>query len=753
MQRLLGLLLILSTIFGYSCSSEPQIITTTEAVEDGQWLCFNKEFILLTPSDAELTIAADTKYWLWINGRLVVREGGLKRGPNPTDSYCDTFNGVPSLKVGKNEVTILVQYYGQSSFSHRASSTAGIYFDLRTTLDHIASDSSWKAIRYQAMWHPENEHSLQGVRKYRLSSANVGYDARTAIDFSTDVDTEEWPNAVVVPRDKSEWGELHPRPIPYWRWSELTEYQSITRDKECITCALPYNAHVTPYIKLRAKGGERIKICTDNYWIGSARSHYAEYIAREGEQEFEMPNWINGHAVLYFVPESVEVVELKYRMSGYDTDFIGTFESDNLFCNKLWNKAQRTLYVNMRDNYMDCPDRERAQWWGDVVIELAQAGYIFDSRAHLLTRKAIYELMMHQREDGVIFSPVPGIYDRELPCQMLAAVGYYGFYTYYMQSGDIQTIADVYDRLKRYIFDVWQPTTSDAFPAGVDLVEMRRGGWLWGDWGTDIDHNALQQCWYALALKGFALQARALGHNTDAIKAEQLLDRMSYSFNQCFWNEGLQCYRTPDYNGVSDDRVQAMAVLAGFVPKQRYAAIRNFLSTRYNASPYMEKYVLEALCQMGYYSDAIQRMERRYGTMVAAEHTTLWEGWEYTGGRGMKYKSGNGTYNHAWSGGGLIILSQYIAGISPIEAGFKCFSVCPNLAQMKSLKCTVPTNYGNIELSAECRDTHMCITLTVPGGTTAQVSAPQGYSTLECNGIKASQLTLSAGTYTILAEQ
>ncbi|MFR7465122.1 MAG: hypothetical protein ACLUVG_09725 [Phocaeicola vulgatus] len=30
----------------------------------------------------------------------------------------------------------------------------------------------------------------------------------------------------------------------------------------------------------------------------------------------------------------------------------------------MWEKSQRTLYITMRDTYMDCPDRERAQWWG-----------------------------------------------------------------------------------------------------------------------------------------------------------------------------------------------------------------------------------------------------------------------------------------------------------------------------------------------------------------------------------------------------
>ena len=745
MKRWLFLLIAVS-LLSVACSKrEAQIITTVESIADGDWQCFHKEFVVLAPKSASLKIAADTKYWLWVNGELIVREGGLKRGPTPTDSYCDILTEVPNLKFGKNEVVVLVQYYGRSSFSHRVTATPGLYFDLSTTLDHVVSDSSWRAIRYDAMWQPPMEHNLQGFRKYRLAGANVGYDARKALDLSQSIDSDTWAEAVVVARERSDWGDFVERPIPQWRWSELRDYESITTKDGAIVGKLPYNLHATPYLKIRAKGGERIKMCTDDYWIGRARSFYTEYIAREGEQEFESPMWTNGHEVLYYVPEGVEVLEVKYRESGYDSDFVGSFECDNDFCNKLWEKAKRTLYVNMRDTYMDCPDRERAQWWGDVVIELGQAGYVFDERAHLITRKAIYELMMHQREDGTIYSPIPGWYGRELPCQMLAAVGYYGFYIYYLQTGDATVLNDVYDGVKRYLFEVWNRSNHE-------LVELRKGGWFWGDWGTNIDHEALQQCWYALALKGFAELARITRHDTDAIYAEQSYDQMISPFNKRYWNEALQQYRTPEYSDQPDDRVQAMAVLAGFVPQERYEAMRKFFAKHHQSSTYMEKYVLEALCKMGYYEDALQRMERRFGEMVAAPYTTLWEGWEYTGARGMKYKSGHGTYNHAWSGGGLIILSQYIAGIEPVEPAFRLFSVEPNLAKLNFVKSVVPTQWGNISLHAKKLGQELHISLDVPFGTEAIVRCPQGYENLICGEKVGKELRLPSGEHSLIAK-
>lgn len=575
----------------------------------------------------------------------------------------------------------------------------------------------------------------------------MGLDARKALDFANpDFDDSQWAKAVVVPRDKSGWGELQERPIPMWRWSELCDYVDVRREGNLLIGRLPYNMQVTPYIRLRAEAGKRIDIYTDDYKIGAACQFHAEYITRDGEQEFEVPIWINGHDVRYELPDDgVEVLDIKWRESGYDSDFAGSFRCSDEFFNTLWRKAQRTLYITMRDNYMDCPDRERAQWWGDAVVELGEAGYVFDERAHLLTRKAIRELMGWQRPTGEIFSPIPGWYAQELPCQMLASVGYYGFWTYYMLTGDAQTIEDVYDGVHRYIYDVWDTD-------GRAMIRLRRGGWHWGDWGRNIDKEALQNCWYALALKGMENMSMLADRRTEALRARQLQTVMAASFNDKFWRG--EHYATASYKDEPDDRVQAMAVLAGFVPQERYAMMREFFKRHYNASPYMEKYVLEALCRMGFYGDALERMKMRFHDMVVSEeYTTLWEGWEYTGGAGMKYKSGNGTYNHAWSGGGLTVLSQYIAGIEPLTPRFEKFSVCPNLASLEWVETSVPTVFGDIVMNARRNGDELHIDLTVPAGTTAEVRLPQGYSALTCSGVSGSEIPLSAGRHTVVARR
>ena len=82
---------------------------------------------------------------------------------------------------------------------------------------------------------------------------------------------------------------------------------------------------------------------------------------------------------------------------------------------------------------------------------------------------------------------------------------------------------------------------------------------------------------------------------------------------------------------------------------------------------------------------------------------------------------GGGTTNHAWSGGGLTILSQYVAGVSPIEPGFKVFRIAPELAGLSFAKALVPTVNGNIAVSTERDGDKMTIKFNVPKGTAAVV--------------------------------
>ncbi|MBL8027745.1 MAG: glycoside hydrolase [Fibrobacteres bacterium] len=683
--------------------------------EPNTWLCFRKvQAIDSIPKTAIAQIAADSKYWLWINGKPVVFEGGLKRGPNPLDTYYDEVDIAPYMQKGENIIALLVWYFGKDGFSHISSGKAGLLFQCITPNFEILSDASWKSRRHPAFGTCENPKP-----NFRLSESSIRFDARQDIASWHTLDYKEksWSKAYAFgDAPMAPWNNLVLRPIPQWKNSGLVEYvnkASLPTEStgESIEGILPANIQITPYLKIDAPEGLVIQIKTDNFQGGSEPNMYAEYITKQGEQEFESFGWINGQKVIYTIPKGVKILALKYRETGYDTDFSGNFNCSDDFYNRLWQKARRTLYVTMRDNYMDCPDRERAQWWGDEVIEGGEAFYALCPKSHLLMRKGMLELIGWQKKNGILFSPIPaGNWNQELPCQSLATIGLYGFWNYYMHTGDKQTIADNYDGVKRYL-EIYKLKDDGT-------LVYRQGGWPWGDWGEQVDIEFIQSCWYQLALLSAKNMALLLGKSEDAKLFTQQMESFRTAVNKSFWT-GKE-YRHYDYKGTTDDRAQAMAVLSGIAEKSQYPALFEIFKTTEYASPYMEKYVMEALFHMGQESYALGRAKKRFDEMVNhPTYTTLFEGW----GIGKK-GYGGGTWNHAWSGGALTILMQYVCGISPIEAGYSKFAVMPQPGTMTQATASVHSVKGIITTSFINDASKFELTVNVPQTTKAVLGIP-----------------------------
>lgn len=693
-------------------------IGTDEPSHPNQWLCFRQAFnVSRVPRRALARIAVDSKYWLWLNGTLVVREGGLKRGPTPTDTYFDEVDLAPHLKRGENTIAILVWYFGRHGFAHKDSGRCGLLVQVDAhegAKPLLATDATWRVKEHPAFGNTGEPHPNK-----RLSEANIRFDARDDIPawIAPNFADGRWPKAAelgLVPC--APWNRLVRRPIPLWRDSEkilrYVEEPALPAGTQSGTVIgkLPHNAQVMPWLKVEAKVGQTIDVRMDNYNGGSELNVRAEYVTRSGVQEFECLGWMNGHEVHYAIPAGVKVLELGYRESGYDSDETGNFSCDDSVIEQLRVKAVRTLYLTMRDTYMDCPDRERAQWWGDVVNELGEVFYSFDARADQLTRKAILELIAWQKPDGVLFSPVPaGSWDRDLPLQMLASIGRCGFWNYALFSGDLATIRAVYAGVKRYI-EIW-----DLQPDG--RVIPRPGAWAWGDWGDDVDMTALANIWYHLALQGQRFMAQALGEAGDLPWIESRLATVQQAFNEFFWTG--TAYRSPDHKGKTDDRTNALAVVAGLAPRRNYPALREVLHREEHASPYMEKYVLEALCLLDDAEFAQERMKRRYAKMIEHAYTTLWEGWGI-GSEGY----GGGTINHAWSGGPLTIMSQYFAGVAPTSPAFATYEVMPQPGALKKVSATLRTPRGPLGLRYERRDDGVSLTLKTPGDSLGRVGIP-----------------------------
>ena len=718
-MRYLSLIFVSLTLFcgTLSAASEPKWISFPgeEANKANTWITFRRDIDLKKqPKEAIVRIAADTKYWLWINGELAIFEGGLKRGPNPTSGYYDEINISQFLKKGKNQIAFLLWHFGKEGFSHKNSGKSGLIVDSNSRDFSLGSDSQWVCCI-----HPAYGNTGKPYPNFRLAESNVHFDANKDMDGwqTTPVSNlKSFIHAVELGNwGEAPWGMLEKRPIPQWKNFGVKnvgfEVKPGKSGPDTIIAKLPYNMQMTPVITLNDySGGNLININTDHSVAGSTENLRAEYITKQGSQTYESLGWMNGQRIILLVPNTVKVEKIAYRETGYDSAPEGSFTCDDDFYNLFWQKALRTLYVNMRDNYFDCPDRERAQWWGDAVLLMGESFYTYSTSAHKLMGKAILELVNWQNPDGVLHAPVPaGNYDVELPGQMLASIGRYGFWNYYMNTGDKNMLKQVYPAVKKYL-SLW---TLDE----TGLSNSRETQWVWGDWGNHRDLRLIFAGWHHIALDAAVNMAAELGFNEDATLYRQRMDSISIGYQRCWTGTA---YRHPLYTGQTDDRVQALAVLAGIAPASQYPAILEVLKIQFHASPYMEKYVMEALYHMSYGSYALERTKNRFSNMVNnPNYTTLFEGW----GIG-KDGYGGGTSNHAWSGGAQIVIAEYICGIKPLEPGYDIFEIKPDPSDMKTVSIGVPTVKGFIRSDFKKTDSSFKLTVVIPDKTKAVISLP-----------------------------
>ena len=659
------------------------------------------------PDSLVAHISADSKYWLYINGETVVFEGSVKRGPEKNGGYYDSIDIAPYLRKGENRICALAWYWdNKTSYSYCGSGQGGFIFEAENEEITIVSDSSWKVKRSEAF----TDSSLYPPN-YRLPEYSIYYDAgKTDSDWlSTDYDVSSWENATEYDLGgEGAYGRLYPRGIPFLKDFGLRDYENsedfrnYTVNKlfgEKITVDIPYNAQITPYLRVIAPAGKKIRITTENTLIGAVS---ATYITKDGEQEFEFPGWFNGEHITYKIPKGVTVVSLQYRETGYDTEFSGNFICDDEFMNSLWQKSLRTLYVTMRDNFMDCPDRERAQWWGDVTSEMIMTMYSLDSNSYLLYQKGVEAMLSHTDDSGVLQTVVPinGDYF-ELPVQQLA--GIVGFFTYYEYTGDKAFLEKVYDASLDYL-RLWEIGENN-------LVVHRSGSWDWPDWGSKADMTAIENAWVYYALTSVEKMADILGKQADIGFISEMKEAIKTGYAELFTENG---FRSDDVRK-PDDRANALAVLAGLANQEQFGIIKTVLTTTKNSSPYMEYYVLEALCKMGEYEAAYNRIRERYSDMVNEDYSTLWEFWD----------SWRGTKNHAWSGGPLVIMSKYFAGITPLETGYEKVKIEPQYSLSDSLSCTVPSVRGLITLEYKKADGKYTVDLTIPEGIKAVLYIPE----------------------------
>ena len=720
----------------------------TKSSSDDSYVAFRKTVNLDADTQATAYISAVDKYTLWVNGEMVVLDGSLKRGPTPYDSYYDAVE--LDLKAGENVIALLVAFNGRSGDGSIVPvaqdeegddyNQAGLLFEMEAGGQTIVSDSSWKAIRHAAYKnrvtagadYPGYDQSSM------LAERNVYFAAADDIGpfMNAGYDDSAWEDATLVAKPGDlPFGDLYSAIIRPIKFAGITDFensadyvgQTLTSDT-VLELELPGNIQFTTYFELEAPAGKKLTFYTDSYTDQDGMANFKDtYVTKDGTQSYENLPWRSGSKLYIEAEAGVTFTALGYRKSEFNGTWAGSFTSSNPELDQLWQESLNTVAICMRDTFMDCPERERGPYMGDASNQIDAVLYGYDQGGYDMTKKAILACVGWTPSSGAIPSRAPSVKPQEIPNQSLAFMT--SAYHYYLHSGDAETMRFYYTAFINYL---------KLFEMADGLPVYREGSWTWNDWGDRIDADLLQVGFYYYALSLTKSLAESLGIPDDLPFLTERMESIQGAYHDAYYTpEG---FKSPNSKYI-DDRANALLALSGLAGEEDCDLICQVIMNTYQASPFCEKYILEALCVMGREDLAVQRMLDRYGFMLTDDHDTLWE----------QFTTDTGTFNHGWSAAPMYILSKYVAGIRPIEAGFAAYEIAPS-DLLESFSCTVYTPKGNITVVKEGN------TLTVTAiDSPATVYLPASFGSAAVSGGEytvtedGSILLPGEGTYTFTA--
>ena len=170
------------------------------------------------PTKVIVYVSADSRYKLYVNGRLV------GRGPvrsDPRWQQYDTYDLAKSLHKGKNSIAALVHHYGINTFTYHLG-RGGFLFDGKVAYAgnkslSIVSDDSWRVRRADA-WESDIPRISIQQEFYEVFDANKSPQGWTEVGF----DDSSWERATVIGKvGMDPWPNLTERTIPFLYEKEI----------------------------------------------------------------------------------------------------------------------------------------------------------------------------------------------------------------------------------------------------------------------------------------------------------------------------------------------------------------------------------------------------------------------------------------------------------------------------------------------------------------------------------------------------
>ena len=365
-------------------------------------------------------------------------------------------------------------------------------------------------------------------------------------------------------------------------------------------------------------------------------------------------------------------------------------DNDNL--NRIWDFCKYTMKATSAFGFYIDGERERQPYEGDALSNLL--GDLCCGGSALTAKRTI---------DWLLKTPT---WFTEWQLIMPYLVYYYWLYTgdqasvdmwlpelekllatFTLQSNNLLRDVipeELVNRVRRDLID-WPPDERDNYELGL--------------------YNLTPNCYYAAALQ---IMAELTGKKEYSIVAEKVKTAILKTFRN---GEKFIDSAGSTHTALHSVLYPAYFKIAELTNEMRHILLDKGMSCSVFTAQFLLEYCFDNGLSDHAYNLLLSNDLRSYNNMLRCGATIAMEAWDNS-------LKPNQDWNHAWGAAPANLIPRCIAGIKPLEPGFKRFTVTPHPGKLKEFYCKHPTPYGAIELEFK----QSKYTLTVPQGTEAYIS-------------------------------
>jgi len=720
-------------------SAPPNIAGKTE----NSFIAYRKTFSVgSAPKSAKLHVFADVRYVLWLNGQPV------HRGPSRFETRGPQYDSVEigsALKAGPNTLAVVVMGNASNArmMRHAPAITVRIDADGRPV---VKTDETWK-------WNDQTRYQPATVNWAQVIDR---IDSRVEDGDWTQpgYDDHKWKSAVKTSGDA--WGPLVARRIPLLRDTPV-EAKFADGATFPVTLAAGQKLKFTTdrlvqaYTMISLEADQGTELALD--YAGIA------YAAKPGRQIYiSSDTCAFDDGTITVKSGKLKILGLKLVERLYPFDRLGSFKSNDPLLNRLWDVCARSSQILSEDAYVDCADRERAEWMDcdppafDVTRTAMSApgpdGKPVFADARLLGEMLRRTALTQQKEGWVKAHTASDRFDIHAHMEDRSCDWVQGARRYFDSTGDPALIREIWPVVVRQLDYFLDRRT----PRGLVLARE------WVVWGNPVGYVTCEgaglNAFVCKALADAAYLGKAIGETTDAARFSKEATALATAFNKVLWNEQLGSYYSGYYSEAdrakADDHAKEMklkvennlieptmfpalwALDQELVPADRRARVTDYLlKNRSQAKRIMMFYYLNkqmyAADNDAFDREVLATIRTKWKAQAESAWGTTWE--EFDGA----------SKAHVYGIFPGYFLSAYVLGVRPDgPAANKRLVIDPRLADLTTVEGTVMTEFGPVPVVWKRADDHLDFEFQVPVGVTASLHLPSlaGKATLVLDEMK-----------------